>query len=278
MRWYIMKKTVIGFIFGVILTLSVGSYAMTAIKSAQYNDTKIQLDGKTLTLKDQCVTVVNDGTEWGFNTIPIRAFFESIGYSVDWDSKSNTILLESPLTDLETVAKNCKDSCVMIYVYRKDGVYAGSGWVYNDYIITVKHVIKDATKINVFDGNSKYGVTGTVHYVDPKLDIAVLKINAKLPSVTLGDSEKLNEGERLVGITSPAGMQNTIDECVYSGKVYTSSNVIMGISETSMVGGSSGGAIFNYDSEIVGMAIAGTDGEIGAIPINDIKPILDKLK
>ena len=203
-----MKKTVIGFIFGVILTLSVGSYAMTAIKSAQYNDTKIQLDGKTLTLKDQCVTVVNDGTEWGFNTIPIRAFFESIGYSVDWDSKSNTILLESPLTDLETVAKNCKDSCVMIYAYKDNKVIQGSGWVYNGYIVTAKHVVNEANKVDIFLDDSLYSVNGIVHFVDSELDVAVIKANVGLPSVILGDSDELTEGEKLVSITSqPASWQ-----------------------------------------------------------------------
>ena len=274
-----MKKTVIGFIFGVILTLSVGSYAMTVIKSAQYNDTQIQLDGETLTLKDQCVTVVNDGTTWGFNTIPIRAFFESIGYAVDWDSKSNTILLESPLTDLETVAKNCKDSCVMIYAYLPGGIVSqGSGWVYNGYVITAKHVVEGADKIDLYFDDEKYGIGASIVPIDTSLDVAVLATYTTKPSVILGDSDKLREGENLVAITSPKGSKNMIDECIYSSKVITKTENDLGLTETFITNGSSGGAVFNKKSEIIGLVYVSCEGFSGAIPINDIKSILEQLK
>ena len=51
----------------------------------------------------------------------------------------------------------------------------------------------------------------------------------------------------------------------------------MGISEENMIGGSSGGAIFNIDGELVAMNIRGNEGSNFAIPINDLKPILQKL-
>ena len=253
---------------------------MTAINSAQYNDTKIQLDGEALTLKDQCVTVVNDGTTWGFNTVPIRAFFEAVDYTVDWDRTSNTILLESPLTDLETVAKNCKDSCVMIYSYLPDGtILQGSGWVYDGYVVTAKHVVDGATKIDVFFDDSKYSMGASVVPIETELDVAVLVTYTTKPSVALGDSDKLNEGEKLVSITSPKGAQNTVEECIYSG--LTNSRDRIRIADTSMTGGSSGGAIFNFDGDIIGMNLSevnDTDGIISAISVNDVKPILEQIK
>ena len=68
-----------------------------------------------------------------------------------------------------------------------------------------------------------------------------------------------------------------IDECLYSGMVFTDAGELMGISEENMIGGSSGGAIFNIDGELVAMNIRGNEGSNFAIPINDLKPILQKL-
>jgi S1-C subfamily serine protease len=179
-------------------------------------------------------------------------------------------------TDLEKVVKDCKNSCVMIYFYNKDGTISqGSGWVYNGYIVTAKHGLKDYKRIEIFTDDTSNPRTANVHYVDDKLDLAILKASFILPSLKLGDSDKLIEGERIVAITSPNGTQNMIDECLYSGNGWYDKQLYMTISEHSMQGGSSGGAVFNYDSEVIGMMVK----ENLAIPIKLIKPILEeKLK
>ena len=118
---------------------------------------------------------------------------------------------------LETIAKNCKDSCVMIYTYKNGMTSQGSGWAYNGYIITAKHVVDGFGKVDIFTDDSVYSVPGTVYYTDPELDVAVIKINAIIPSVVLGDSSKLNEGQGLVSILSPKDVKNTIDECIFGG-------------------------------------------------------------
>jgi len=179
-------------------------------------------------------------------------------------------------TDLEKVVKDCKNSCVMIYFYNKDGTISqGSGWVYNGYIVTAKHGLKDYKRIEIFTDDTSNPRTAYVHYVDDKLDLAILKASFILPSLKLGDSDKLIEGERIVAITSPNWTQNMIDECLYSGNGWYGKQLYMTISEHSMQGGSSGGAVFNYDSEVIGMIVR----ENLAIPIKLIKPILEeKLK
>ena len=72
---------------------------------------------------------------------------------------------------LETIAKNCKDSCVMIYTYKNGMTSQGSGWAYNGYIITAKHVVDGFGKVDIFTDDSVYSVPGTVYYTDPELDI-----------------------------------------------------------------------------------------------------------
>lgn len=274
-----MRKTIIGFIFGFVLALSVSAYAGTVIKSAVYNDTKVKLDGTPLTLSAQFATIVNDGQSNGSNFAPIRALCEAMGYSVDWDRQTNTILLKSPMTDLETVAAKCKDSCVMITADLPGNKRSqGSGWVYNGYVITARHVVEGGTNIAVFMDGSKTGVWGTIHYIDKTYDLAVIKANTGMPSVTLGDSSKLREGEKLVSISCPFSALNVLEECTYSGLSNHGTHLF--IADTTMDNGSSGGAIFNYDGEVVGMAESsnGSKALINAIPINSIKPILESLK
>ena len=47
----------------------------------------------------------------------------------------------------------------------------GSGWAYNGYIITAKHVVDGFGKVDIFTDDSVYSVPGTVYYTDPELDI-----------------------------------------------------------------------------------------------------------
>jgi len=117
-----------------------------------------------------------------------------------------------------------------------------------------------------------------IYYVDDKLDLAILKASIMLPSLALGDSSKLTEGEKLVSITSPMMTKNAIDECVYSGMVSTLEGTFLVITESNMSGGSSGGAVLDYNSKIIGMVISGDSGGHHVIRINDIKPILENLK
>jgi serine protease Do len=144
--------------------------------------------------------------------------------------------------------------------------------------MTASHVIEGATKIDIFTDDSLYGVPGTVVPIETDLDIAVLKIGVDLPSVTLGDSDKLIEGEKLVSITSPNRAQNVIDECVNSGMAYVNDGTYLSTSEVNTDNGSSGGAVFDYKNTIVGMVVKGDGIGDYAIPINDVKPILEKIK
>lgn len=273
-----MRKTIIGFIFGFVLALSVSAYAGTVIKSAVYNDTKVKLDGTPLTLSAQFATIVNDGQSNGSNFAPIRALCEAMGYSVDWDRQTNTILLESPLTDLETVVKSCKDSCVMVYAYGNNILSQGSGWVYNGYVVTAKHVVDGYESVFVEKDNATYTIKCDVLYMDNDIDLAILSPmdNLYLPSVKLGETAK--EGEKLVSITSPSGSKNSIDECIYVG---LGQNVLykdlFNVSESEMSNGSSGGAIFNYNSELIGMVVKGREkNNFAAVPVRKIKPILEQ--
>lgn len=261
-----MKKSVISFILGAFLTLSVGAYAVPEILSARFTDDGFMYNGQEYNVRIAAIQGADE--QYPSTYIKVSDMAKALGGHAYSDGEN--IIIES---GVETVAKNCKDSCVMIYAYG-DKTVQGSGWVYNGYIVTAKHVIEGAEKIDIFIDDSIYGVSGTVHYIDPDLDVAILKADIDLPSVTLGDSDKLVEGQKLVAITSPMGVQNTLDECIYSGPAYVDSGTYLTISEGNLINGSSGGAAFNPKGELIGMTVKGNDGGGMAIPINQIKPIL----
>jgi len=262
-----MKKSCIGFIFGVILTLTVSVGAQSYFQFIK-SDNTLYVDG----------TKVNfDMYNYEYtNYASIRGVAEALGLDIKVTDKRIDFI--SPLTDLETVVKNCKDSCVMIYAYNGNKVSQGSGWIYNGYIVTANHVVEGAERIDIFFDDEKYSRSASIVPIETDLDVAVLKTYIAYPSVALGNSDNLKEGEKLISITSPGGSQNMIDECINSGLDWYDDMQYLSISESGMDSGSSGGAIFNYNSEIVAMNVMGGGEAHQAIPINIIKPILEQLK
>ena len=84
---------------------------------------------------------------------------------------------------------------------------SGSGFILttDGYIVTNYHVVEDAqtVKVTLYNGDEY-----DAQYVggDEDYDIAVIKIEASgLQAVTLGDSEKLNVGDRVLAIGNPLG-------------------------------------------------------------------------
>ena len=258
-----MKKSVIGFILGAILMLSVNVAADTYYQFAKSENT-LYVDGTKIEMPMYNYQYTNYAS--------IRAVAEALGLDIKVTDKRIDFI--SPLTDLETVVKNCKDSCVMIYAYNGNKVSQGSGWIYNGYIVTANHVVEGAERIDIFFDDEKYSRSASIVPIETDLDVAVLKTYIAYPSVALGNSDNLKEGEKLVAITSPKGTQNTVDECINSGITQLDTGTYLTISESNINNGSSGGAIFNYQSELIGMVIQ----THYTIPINDIKPILENLK
>ncbi len=95
----------------------------------------------------------------------------------------------------------------------------GSGFVIEDgTVVTNYHVIRGAYNGTVrFSDGGTASVSGVMGH-DPDKDIAILRVdssNAK--PLTLGDSDQLQVGNRLMAIGSPKGLQNTISDGLVSG-------------------------------------------------------------
>ncbi|MER3447730.1 MAG: peptidase [Candidatus Dadabacteria bacterium] len=169
--------------------------------------------------------------------------------------------------------------------FRQKGL--GSGFVISEdgYIITNNHVVEKAEDIQVVleDGEKyKTKVVGT----DPKTDLALLKIEPKrrLSKVTLGDSDKLQIGDRVIAIGNPFGLGHTVTAGIVSAK-----GRVLGFgdyddyiqTDAPINPGNSGGPLFNLNGEVVGVTsaiLARAQGIGFAIPINLARDIIEQLK
>lgn len=262
-----VKQNIISFILGMAIMIPFGGYAADLIVKAV--DVPIYVDGDELTTPTYNIN--------NKNYTSIRDVAEAMGGTVEWID--GQVLIETPKTDIEKVVESRKDSCVMVRVY-KNGASVGSasGFVYNGYIITAKHVANEGDMYTIYTDDYLYGTNASLVDTETDLDISVLSADIKLPSVELGDSDRLKEGQKLIAITSPSGVKNAVDEGIYHGMTFADGVYHIGISDSNMDAGSSGGAVFNTKGELVGVVTKGVNGNGAAIPINDVKPFLEKLK
>lgn len=164
----------------------------------------------------------------------------------------------------------------------------GSGVIISEdgYILTNNHVIKDANIIKVKLYGSKDEYDAKVVGKDPKIDIALLKIDAKkpLPYVPLGDSDAIEVGDWVIAIGNPFGLSHTVTKGIVSakGRVIGSGPYDDFIQTDAPINfGNSGGPLFNLKGEIIGIntaIISGGQGIGFAVPINMVKVILPQLK
>lgn len=165
----------------------------------------------------------------------------------------------------------------------------GSGFIIEQdgLILTNYHVVDNADRITVrlLDGRE---FTGKVIGKDPKIDIALVKINARdLPVAPLGDSDQLEVGEWVMAIGNPFGLDNTVTSGIVSAKdrqigAGPYDHFIQ--TDASINPGNSGGPLINLRGEVVGIDSAifsQSGGNIGigfAIPINLVKELLPQLE
>jgi serine protease Do len=238
----------------------------------------------------------------GSTLVPVRFIGEALGCGVKWDESSHTVLVASPQSSskesLTLMQKETKPSdnklttedigklqnrIVYIEVLDKSGksFASGSGVVVSSDggIITNYHVIKDGYGIKVeFPDHSTYTTTKVLNE-DPDKDLAYLKINASnLPVIAFGDSSKTALGESVVAIGSPQGLKNTLS----TGVISTVNREIDGHTflQTSapIDHGSSGGALFNMEGQLIGITSAGFESTASlnlAIPSNIVKEFIN---
>lgn len=86
-----LKGLATGAVIGVVGLTTV--FAAGNIKSATFNDNQVIYNGQTLSLSQPMVSVVKEGEKNASNYMPVRAVLEAMGYTVDWDSSKNAVVI-----------------------------------------------------------------------------------------------------------------------------------------------------------------------------------------
>lgn len=170
----------------------------------------------------------------------------------------------------------------------------GTGFVItNDgLILTNKHVVEDTSaEYHVFTNDGKNYVA-KVESLDPIMDLAIIKIDAKnLPVIEFGDSNNLQIGQRVVAVGNALGeFKNTVTSGIISAIERTiqatdalgqSTERLDGLLQTDAAinPGNSGGPLINLAGQVIGVntAVASLSESQGigfAIPVNFAKTAL----
>ena len=135
----------------------------------------------------------------------------------------------------------------------------GSGFVISGdgYVLTNAHVIANADDVfvSLHDGRE---FTATIVGSDDLTDIALLKIESEdaLPTMQIGDSDKLRVGEWVLAIGSPYQLDQTVTAGIVSaiGRRLPSEVYVPFIQTDAAVNpGNSGGPLINQRGDVIGI-------------------------
>lgn len=171
----------------------------------------------------------------------------------------------------------------------------GSGVILNTngYIITNYHVVDGADRVRVHIKDDDTGVLHDAKVIgtDRETDLAVIKIDPPkdkpLVPAKLGDSEKMNQGDWVLAVGSPFGLENSVTAGIVSaiGRNINPNRQFQSFIQTDAAinPGNSGGPLVNMNGEVIGINTAiftqtfGYQGVGFAMPSNTVREVYEQL-
>ena len=163
----------------------------------------------------------------------------------------------------------------------------GSGFILSSdgLIMTNAHVVEGADEVLV-TLTDKREFKAKIIGADKRSDVAVVKIEASgLPTVKIGDVNRLRVGEWVMAIGSPFGLDSTVTAGIVSAKQRDTGEYLPLIqTDVAINPGNSGGPLINMRGEVVGInsqIYSRSGGFMGisfAIPIDEAVRVSDQLR
>jgi len=162
--------------------------------------------------------------------------------------------------------------------YVSEGVGSGVLVSSDGLILTNYHVVGEADEFDIVLSNGD-DYPGTLVGSDSRTDLALIRIDATgLPTIPIGDSERLRVGQWVLAVGSPFALSQTVTQGIvsYLGRTDVGLTDYEDYIQTDAAinPGNSGGALVNLDGELIGINTAlatrngGYQGIGFAIPVN----------
>jgi serine protease Do len=182
------------------------------------------------------------------------------------------------------------------FVLEQEG--SGSGVIVDPdgYIVTNAHVVRNARRIEVKilrsdeRGQEPHGhlMPAKLIGLDRQVDIAVVKIEAhNLPALSFLDSDLLRQGQLVLALGSPLGLQNSLSHGVISAtlrQLDPDSPMVYIQTDAPINPGNSGGPLLDIEGRVAGINTmiftqsGGNEGIGFAIPANLAKDVYQRLR
>lgn len=230
-----------------------------------------------------------------------KPYYQEKNYGTKLSADEET---EDNLADISTIIENVSKCVVGISKIQNLGssvfisnsskeLGLGSGIIVSKkgYILTNQHVVGNSKSCYVTTENGNI-YTGKVLWSNFDIDLAILKVDTIFNNaVNIGDSNSVRIGQTVYAIGNPIGyeFQRTVTGGIISAvdrtvkiknedETYSyMSNLIQ--TDATINPGNSGGPLINNEGRIIGIntiKITSAEGIGFAIPINIIKPIIEK--
>ena len=188
-----------------------------------------------------------------------------------------------PQAKVVELAKTARNAIVVITVTGRDGKQhgLGSGFIVaaDGLIATNLHVIGEARPITVQLANGKRYPVTSVHASDRSLDLALVRIDAKeLPTLPLGDSDKLANGQAVVALGHPLGLKYSIVSGIVSGRPKIEGREMIQLAMP-IEQGNSGGPLIDLQGRVQGIVTLKSQvtANLGfAMPVKALQALLQK--
>ncbi|MEO1997587.1 MAG: trypsin-like peptidase domain-containing protein, partial [Planctomycetaceae bacterium] len=184
---------------------------------------------------------------------------------------------------VETLAAAVRKSIVEVRFLGRNGdpVGLGTGFVVaaEGIIATNLHVIGEARPIQIRFANGEVQDVQVVHASDPTMDLALLKIDVQgLPALELGNSDDLKQGQQVVAIGNPKGLQHSVVSGVVSGRRELDGKPMLQLA-IPIEEGNSGGPVLDMNGRVHGIVTLKSivTPNLGyAVAINALKHLIDR--
>jgi S1-C subfamily serine protease len=270
-------KLIIGGVSFLLLIFMIAStifmYAIFTKQAADYNN----LNQKITSIQADTQIKLNDLSS---SILEMQNGLKTVNSQIGSLDTELVKLKASASTDFSGIIEDAIKSVVTI----KTNLGQGSGFFITDegYVVTNEHVIDGVTAavIVTYDGETH---TVTLIGKDVNMDIALLKINdTSYPRLTLGNSNDVQVGEKVIAIGNPLGLQFSVSEGIVSAIHREGDNGINAYIQTdaSLNPGNSGGPLIDKEGEAIGInnfKVSGSESLGFALESNYIKETINNI-